>query len=250
MDGATEPVPILSPPGKALLPPLANAAVIELPHRQSYVSVAAMYRSIFHRQPLVNGYSGHFPPHYTILTLSLARGDTSALSYLARRRPLVIIINDLQDPGHGYRKMVQEIPGDPVPGRHRRRRDVPAAGAGRAEAAARRSGAQPPPSRDAGEYLIEFDLGRVRTARRARDPAAQTLPGLRDAASGRDVRRWTGVAGSCTRIGPADSPSKRRWPIRSSSPYACYLPGASGRFVRVYPASDWMAGELVVRESR
>ena len=66
-----------------MLPDVRDPAIVELPMDNIYVSVAAMYRSMSHRQPLINGYSGHFPPHYNVLTLSLAGGDTSALLALA-----------------------------------------------------------------------------------------------------------------------------------------------------------------------
>ena len=54
--------------------------MIELPVDDTDVSVHAMYRSMFHRRPLVNGYSGYIPPHYRILALSLWRGDSSPCS--------------------------------------------------------------------------------------------------------------------------------------------------------------------------
>ena len=71
---------------------------IELPIDNIDVSVQAMYRSMFHRQPLVNGYSGHFPPHYNILSLSLAAWrHFGTLLPRAARRPLVIVVNDQFD---------------------------------------------------------------------------------------------------------------------------------------------------------
>jgi hypothetical protein len=241
-EGLTEPVPILSPPGKALLPPLSQAAVIELPLDNQYVSVAAMYRSIFHGQPLANGYSGHFPPHYNILTLSLARGDTSPLGYLARRRPLVIIINDLQDPGHGYRRMIEAIPGIQFQG-------VTAGGATFVLPA------QPDPKRppvgvaipaqvrDTGRFQMEFDLGAARQLSAVEVPLRKRYPDfasrlrIETSDDGRTWREafadWTG--GLAVEAALAD-------PL--TVPVRIPLPGASGRFVRVYPASDWMKSDL------
>ena len=109
-EGMTGPVPVVQAPGKVLLPGSAQTAVIELPLDNTGVSIEAMYRSIFHRQPLVNGYSGHFPPHYRALSLSLWRGDVSGLVYLARRRPLAIIVNDRFDPGRSFEQMIEEYP--------------------------------------------------------------------------------------------------------------------------------------------
>ena len=98
-DGMTRRGPGRPASGKVILPGSQQAAVIELPLDNTDVSIEAMYRSIFHRQPLVNGYSGHFPPTTGSLSLSLWRGDVSGLFYLARRRPLVIIVNHRFDHG-------------------------------------------------------------------------------------------------------------------------------------------------------
>ncbi len=161
VDGMTRPVPVATPPGKVILPGSQQAAVIELPVDSTDVSVQAMYRSIFHGRPLVNGYSGHFPPHYKILSLSLARLDSTALFYLARRRPLVIVVNDQFDQSRSYRDMVEGLPGIQRHG---------ASGAGSvfllpAQPAPREppiGPALPATVRDVGRYLLEFDLGEPR----------------------------------------------------------------------------------------
>ena len=242
VDGITEPVHILSPPGKAMLPPLGQAAVIELPMENQYVSVAAMYRSMYHRLPLLNGYSGHFPPHYNILMLSLARGDTSALSQLATRRPLVIVVNDLEDPGHGYRKMIEAIPGIQFQG----------VTAGGATFLLRSRAHEPRPPlgrplaatvRDAGRYVLEFDLGSVQPFAALEVPLRARYPDLSDrlrietSDDGQSWREawlgWTG--GGAVDAALADP---------RHAPFRIHLPGASGRFVRVYPASTWMKEEL------
>ena len=157
-DGMTRRVPVVPPPGKVILPGSQQAAVIELPLENTDVSIEAMYRSIFHRQPLVNGYSGHFPPHYRALSLSLWRGDVSGLFYLARRRPLAIIVNHRFDPGGGFEQMIEEVPGIQSHG---------VSGAGTmfllpAQPAPREPPPEPPLQatvRDAGRYVLEFDVG-------------------------------------------------------------------------------------------
>jgi hypothetical protein len=241
-DGWTYPVTILSPPGKAMLSSAGSAAMIELPLDNHYVNVAAMYRSMFHGLPLANGYSGHFPPHYNILTLSLARGDTSALSYLARRRPLIIVINDLQDPGHGYRRMIEGIPGIHFQG-------VTAGGATfllDAQAEPKRppvGGALPAAARDAGRYLIEYDLGSVQHLSAIETPLRKRYPDFADrlrievSDDGQSWREaWLGWTGGLAMEAALSDPQV--------VPFRVYLPGASGRFVRVYPASSWMKDEL------
>jgi len=49
-----------------------NTVVIELPLGQPDYDLRAMYYSAVHRRPLVNGYSGLFPPHYARLQTALA----------------------------------------------------------------------------------------------------------------------------------------------------------------------------------
>jgi cytochrome P450 len=48
-----------------------------------------MYRSMRHRHPVVNGYSGHFPPHYDALRLGLIDGDVSVLDAFPRMSAVV-----------------------------------------------------------------------------------------------------------------------------------------------------------------
>ena len=244
-DGATEPVPVLTPPGRIALPNATNPAVVELPLDNIYVSVAAMYRGIAHGQPVVNGYSGHFPPHYNVLSLSLARGDTSGLIFLARRRPQVIIVNDLLDPGHGYRKMIEGIPGiqsqgitaggstfllppQPAP-------KVPPAGAP----------LDIKTVTDAGRFLMDFDLGGVRDFGAIEFPLRNRYPDLAsrlrievsdDGVTWREA--WTGWTGGIALEATLADP--RVAPVRLP------LPAARGRYVRVYPASTWMKAELRV----
>jgi hypothetical protein len=243
-DGWTYPVTLLSPPGKAMLAAAGSAAMIELPLDNHYVNVAAMYRSMFHGLPLANGYSGHFPPHYNILTLSLARGDTSALAYLARRRPLIIVINDLQDPGHGYRRMIEAVPGIQFQG-------VTAGGATfllNAQAEPKRppvGAALPGASRDAGRYLIEYDLASVQHLSAIEIPLRKRYPDFADrlrievSDDGQSWREaWLGWTGGLAMEAALTDPLV--------VPFRVYVPGSSGRFVRVYPASPWMKDDLKI----
>jgi hypothetical protein len=243
-DGVTDPIYVLPPPGRVMLPPANEPAVVELPADNIYVSAAAMYRSMFHRQPLVNGYSGYAPPHYRVLSLSLARGDTSALTYLARRRPLIIIVNDNLDPGHGYREMVESVPGiqshgvsaggsvfllpaQPVP-------RVPPVG----EAVTAQV-------RDAGRYLLEFDVGRslilstleFPLRRRYEDLAARLrIEASEDGQAWREV--WVGWTGGLAVEATLADPG--------TAPIRIPLPGVTARYLRVYPASEWMKTDMKI----
>jgi hypothetical protein len=51
-----------------------------------------MYRSIEHRRPTVNGYSGYDPPHYTVLKIALGHDDGGALDAVAAGRPLYVAV--------------------------------------------------------------------------------------------------------------------------------------------------------------
>ena len=84
--------------------------MLELPADDARANVAAMYRAMDHGRPIVNGYSGYVPPHYAILSLALRRGDSSPLGYLARGRPLIIIVNDQFDAGGEFKSMVEGLP--------------------------------------------------------------------------------------------------------------------------------------------
>ena len=229
-----------------ILPGPQQAAVIELPVDSTDVSVQAMYRSIFHGQPLVNGYSGHFPPHYKILSLSLARLDSTGLFYLARRRPLVIVVNDQFDQSRSYRDMVEGLPGIQRHG---------ASGAGSvfllpAQPAPREppiGPALPATVRDVGRYLLQFDLGEPRLLSAVTFPLRrryEELAARLRIETSEDGQTWTeswvgktgGMAVEATLADPQMAPMR------------IPLAGVRARYLRVYPASEWMKTELTVHE--
>jgi len=110
-DGWMLPMPLAVPPGRVILPAVPDALVLELPANDGPTDTAAMYRSMQHGRPIVNGYSGHTPPHYVILSQALRRQDPGALTELARGRPLVISVNPSFDYGGHLLRLVQGIPG-------------------------------------------------------------------------------------------------------------------------------------------
>jgi hypothetical protein len=243
-DGMTRRVPVVPPPGKVILPGSQQAAVIELPLENTDVSIEAMYRSIFHRQPLVNGYSGHFPLHYRALSLSLWRGDVSGLVYLARRRPLAIIVNHRFDPGRSFEQMIEEVPGIQSHG---------VSGAGTmfllpAQPAPREPPPEPPLEatvRDAGRYVLEFDVGQpyrlsaiaVPVRRRYEDFAARIrIETSEDGTTWQES--WLGWTGGIVVEALLADPLV--------APVRIPLSGVKARYVRVYPASEWMRTEIQV----
>ena len=76
---------------------MANGPIVELPLGQTYPDVAAMYRQMSHHRPLVNGYSGYFPPHYAALRFGLMLRDHDVLSQLAARGVTDIVVDRESD---------------------------------------------------------------------------------------------------------------------------------------------------------
>ena len=110
-DGWLRAMPLAIPPGRVILPDVPQAAVLELPADEGSVDVAAMFRQTQHGRPLFNGYSGHTPPHYVIFCLALRRGDPSALTELARGRPIIISVNQFFDADGSMERLVRGLPG-------------------------------------------------------------------------------------------------------------------------------------------
>jgi len=84
-------------------------AVVELPLGTVFGDTAAMYRSMYHGLPLVDGYSGFEPVHYTILKEALEAGDADALDPIAAGRPLAILDADGRRLGMRTTKAVASI---------------------------------------------------------------------------------------------------------------------------------------------
>jgi hypothetical protein len=68
------------------------SAVIELPAGDPG-DYAAIYRAMFHGRPIVNGYSGYYPPHYLPLVYAIRDHQYSALQEVAVGRPLGVAVN-------------------------------------------------------------------------------------------------------------------------------------------------------------
>ena len=108
-DGWIKPLPLPSAPAVWSAPLLQDrfSAVLELPlARDSMQDAAAVYRSIYHRHPIVNGFSGHYPSHYAPLQLGLEVGDQSVLTALANWGPILIAIDRVNDPMGGWTNYV------------------------------------------------------------------------------------------------------------------------------------------------
>jgi hypothetical protein len=84
-----EPAPPLGPQW-----PAEVAAVIELPEIGAKDDLGPLYRSMFHGRPLINGYSGNYPPHYLPLVFAIQeRLLPSALPEIAQGRLIGIAVH-------------------------------------------------------------------------------------------------------------------------------------------------------------
>jgi F5/8 type C domain len=88
----------------------ASGPIVELPLGHPYPDVAAMYRQMSHHRPVVNGYSGYFPPHYSALRFGLTLRDPDVLTQLAAHDINDIIVNRADDPEGRWDDYVKSHP--------------------------------------------------------------------------------------------------------------------------------------------
>ena len=109
-DGWLTTLPLANlPPRFPALESLREGAVVELPLGTVYGDIAALYRSIYHHRPVVNGYSGFGPIHYLALGVALAPGGTDGLEAVTGGGPLTAV--DSQ----GRLTTIHAAPEDPLP---------------------------------------------------------------------------------------------------------------------------------------
>jgi hypothetical protein len=244
LDGAIQPLTGSTPPARVELPTAPAAAVLELPADDTGVNVGAMFRSISHGLPLINGYSGYVPPHYDILGQSLRRGDPSAVVEMARGRSLLILINGRNDPAGDFRALIEGIPGV-VPG------EITAAGRSYllpAQPRERRAAGGTPYSFTSSplprsHYLL--DLGARRVVRTLEFPLRDRYPdfGRRlQVEVSDDGETWTNgwedwTAGTAVAGALED---------QTIVPIRITLPDLRGRYLRIHPAPEWLVEELTV----
>jgi hypothetical protein len=96
-DGWIIAMPLVSPPRRFADTLEKGAVVLELPVMSESVNIAALYRNILHRAPVVNGYGGYMPPHFRVIGWALARHDASVLTELRRGHPLYVVVAPVAD---------------------------------------------------------------------------------------------------------------------------------------------------------
>jgi hypothetical protein len=242
LDGAIGPLTGSPPPGRVDLPKVPAAAVLELPPDDTRISVGAMFRSMSHRLPLINGYSGHIPEHYDILCQSLRRNDPSAVIELARGRTLLLLVAERNDPTRHFRRLIESIPGV-------ERGEVTGAGTSYVLQA------QPRNRQPRGSTVHPFtatllprehaviDLGEPQVLRTLEFPLRNQYPRL-----GRQIAieisddgmnwstSWEGMTGGLAVAGALED--------QVVVPIRFMLPDIRTRYLRIHPAPDWLVQEL------
>jgi hypothetical protein len=89
----------------------SSGAVLELPMGDVVEDVGAMYRSISHRRPTFNGYSGYFPPHYFALRYGLVTREPNLLNVLAANGLEYVVIDRGYHDERALRKYVMAAEG-------------------------------------------------------------------------------------------------------------------------------------------
>lgn len=77
--------------------PADAEVVLELPAGDPFDDSAAMFRSLSHGRPVVNGYSGYQPLAYRRLLQNLAEGNAAALDEAAAGKTMAIVLNESVD---------------------------------------------------------------------------------------------------------------------------------------------------------
>jgi hypothetical protein len=93
-----------------------RTVVMELPLGGTSEDVAAMYRAMYHRGQLVNGYSGFFPRSYDVLRRGLELRDPQLFDAFAASGRVVVAVDALQDGDSRWSKQLAARPGTVILG--------------------------------------------------------------------------------------------------------------------------------------
>lgn len=86
-----------APPIAALQRIQDHAPVLELPLGITERDIAAVYRTLDHRRPVVNGYSGYEARHYQLLKTGLRLNDGAMLDEVARDRDIIVVLDHREE---------------------------------------------------------------------------------------------------------------------------------------------------------
>jgi hypothetical protein len=85
--------------------------LVELPLGDPFRDVAAMYRGMSHGRPVVNGYSGYFPPNYAALRFGFGVRDADVLQQLASHGVRDVVVDSARDGDGMWKQYVMSSPG-------------------------------------------------------------------------------------------------------------------------------------------
>jgi hypothetical protein len=88
-----------------------NVAVVELPLGGVEEDTIALYHSMAHDRPVLNGYSGYDPPHYALLRMAVRAKDTRGLTAVGRYASLLIVVHQDRDRDDEWENYVRGIAG-------------------------------------------------------------------------------------------------------------------------------------------
>jgi hypothetical protein len=97
VEGWTAPLHLEPAPTVTPLPAGAET-VLEIPAGNAYADSVAMYRSLWHGQPVLNGSSGYTPESYQLLIEKIKAGDAAAVAVAAHGTRLAVVFNDPSGP--------------------------------------------------------------------------------------------------------------------------------------------------------
>jgi hypothetical protein len=87
---------------------------VTVPSRLNMIDVNYMYRSTMHWRPLLNGYSGYYPPSYIRLLLRMRTfPDKGSLKYLRRIGATVLVVHDVPKSRPSYAYTLERLNKDP-----------------------------------------------------------------------------------------------------------------------------------------
>jgi len=225
-----------------MIPAARDAVRLDLPADEGSINVAAMYRQTEHGRAIVNGYSGHTPPHYAILSIALRRKDPSVINELARGRPLLISVNQALDAGGSMQDLVRGLPGiEPLGGSSGGALFfLPALPAARTAPTGEALAAT---VRDSGRGAIDLDLGEPKLVRTIGFDLRwhyRELESRIAIETSLDGQHWLTVWEDWTG-GPAMAAALED-PL--ATPVRLTIPDLTARYVRVHPVPPWMRREL------
>lgn len=99
-----------APRRSTMLEDRADGPVLELPLGWRNDDVAAMLRSVYHGQSVVNGHSSYLPPHYGALSYGLDRGRSASLTALGALGVRHIRIDRDNPTASRYERLVATTP--------------------------------------------------------------------------------------------------------------------------------------------